>query len=231
MAIVINGSGTVSGISVGGLPDGIVDAGTLATNSVDSAELIDGAVDDSHMAAMAASKLTGALPAISGASLTGITTGKILQVVQALKTDTFSSTHQLQSSPPYGDITGLSVAITPSASSSKILVRMNVWLGSNSTGGHTNTLRLMRDSTAIGIGDAASSRQRGSAGQHGNVTAKYWNMTQEVLDSPNTTSATTYKVQGGGENNTWYINRSGSDADNWYTFRLASSITVMEIGA
>jgi hypothetical protein len=72
MAIVINGSGTVTGLSVGGLPDGTVDAGTLATNSVDSAELIDGAVDDSHMAAMAASKLTGALPAISGASLTNL---------------------------------------------------------------------------------------------------------------------------------------------------------------
>ena len=51
MAIVINGSGTVTGISVGGLPDGIVDAGTLATNSVDSAELIDGSIDNSHMAA------------------------------------------------------------------------------------------------------------------------------------------------------------------------------------
>ena len=33
MAIVINGSGTVTGISVGGLPDGIVDAGTLAVSS------------------------------------------------------------------------------------------------------------------------------------------------------------------------------------------------------
>jgi len=75
MAIVINGSGTVTGLAVGGLPDGTVDAGTLATNSVDSAELIDGAVDDSHMAAMAASKLTGALPAISGASLTGLKAG------------------------------------------------------------------------------------------------------------------------------------------------------------
>ena len=52
MAIVINGSGTVTGLAVGGLPDGIVDAGTLATNSVDSAELIDGAVDDSHMASI-----------------------------------------------------------------------------------------------------------------------------------------------------------------------------------
>ena len=50
MAIVINGSGTVTGISVGGLPDGIVDSGTLATNSVDSAELIDGGVDASHLA-------------------------------------------------------------------------------------------------------------------------------------------------------------------------------------
>ena len=49
MAIVINGSGTVTGISVGGLPDGIVDSGTLATNSVDSAELIDGGIDDSHL--------------------------------------------------------------------------------------------------------------------------------------------------------------------------------------
>ena len=49
MAIAINGSGTVTGISVGGLPDGIVDAGTLATNSVDSDELINGSVDDSHL--------------------------------------------------------------------------------------------------------------------------------------------------------------------------------------
>jgi hypothetical protein len=72
MAIVINGSGTVTGLAVGGLPDGTVDAGTLATNSVDSAELIDGAVDDSHIAALASSKLTGDLPAISGASLTSV---------------------------------------------------------------------------------------------------------------------------------------------------------------
>jgi len=55
MAIVFNSdAGTISGLSVGGLPDGIVDAGTLATNSVDSAELIDGAVDDSHIGTLAA---------------------------------------------------------------------------------------------------------------------------------------------------------------------------------
>ena len=54
MAIVINGSGTVTGLSVGGLPDGTVDNDTVASG-------------------LASSKLTGALPAISGAALTGIT--------------------------------------------------------------------------------------------------------------------------------------------------------------
>jgi hypothetical protein len=57
MAIVINGSGTVTGISVGGLPDGIVDAGTLATDSVDSAELIDGAIDAAHLASGVGGKI------------------------------------------------------------------------------------------------------------------------------------------------------------------------------
>ena len=50
MAIAISGSGSISGISVGGLNDGIVDAGTLATNSVDSDELINGAIDAGHLA-------------------------------------------------------------------------------------------------------------------------------------------------------------------------------------
>ncbi len=58
MAIVINGSGTVTGLSVGGLPDGTVDNDTVASG-------------------LASSKLTGALPAISGASLTGIVTDPV----------------------------------------------------------------------------------------------------------------------------------------------------------
>ena len=91
MAIVINGSGTVTGLAVGGLPDGTVDAGTLATNSVDSAELIDGAVDDSHIAALAASKLTGALPAISGASLTGLASPAVTKVTMAYNSSTRSA--------------------------------------------------------------------------------------------------------------------------------------------
>jgi len=72
MSIVINGSGTVTGISAGGLPDGSVDADTLAANSVTAAKIVDGTIVDAEVTSLAASKLTGALPAISGASLTGI---------------------------------------------------------------------------------------------------------------------------------------------------------------
>ena len=65
MPVTINGDGSITGLSVGGLPDGSVDADTIATNAVTNAKI----------SAMAASKLTGALPAISGANLTGISAG------------------------------------------------------------------------------------------------------------------------------------------------------------
>ena len=87
MSIVVNGSGTITGTSTGGLPDNTVDAGTLATdsvtaskiaaNSVDSAELIDGAVDDSHMASISGRKnmiINGAMQIDQRAtSKTGVT--------------------------------------------------------------------------------------------------------------------------------------------------------------
>ena len=104
MAIVINGSGTITGLSAGGLPTGSVTADTLATDSVDSAELIDGAIDDSHMAAMAASKLTGALPAISGASLTGVYTADSLGANSHSKM--IASTYDLSTASGNKDITG-----------------------------------------------------------------------------------------------------------------------------
>ena len=73
MSIVVNGSGTITGISTGGLPDGSVDVDTLAANSVTAAKIVDGTIVDAEVTSLAASKLTGALPAISGANLTGIT--------------------------------------------------------------------------------------------------------------------------------------------------------------
>ena len=65
MPVTINGDGSITGLSVGGLPNGSVNADTIAAN----------AVTDAKISAMAASKLTGALPAISGAALTGMASG------------------------------------------------------------------------------------------------------------------------------------------------------------
>jgi hypothetical protein len=197
MAIVINGSGTVTGLAVGGLPDGTVDAGTLATNSVDSAELIDGAVDDSHIGALAASKLTGALPAISaanltaipaanitgtlpaisGANLTGISGGKLLQIQYVnLTTEwTVSGTTQV-------DLAGLTATITPASTSSKIICMLQSGLGNGSAGSYM-TLKLYRDSTQI----AHRVTERNSTYQYQMADINY-------VDSPSTTSATTYKI-------------------------------------
>ena len=77
MPITINGDGTISGLAVGGLPDGTVDADSIAANAVTNAKVASGAVTDAKISAMAASKLTGALPAISGAALTGMSAGGI----------------------------------------------------------------------------------------------------------------------------------------------------------
>jgi hypothetical protein len=155
---------------------------------------------------------------------------RVLQVVSATKSDTFSST-----SGTFTDITGISVSITPSATSSKILVIASV--SSCQDDDRSCFLRLMRGATAIGIGDAAGSRTQVSS-FGGSLNASSANLVTvhniNFLDSPSTTSATTYKIQGMinvSSPSTFYINRFGSDVDNANRPRPISTITVMEISA
>ena len=152
-------------------------------------------------------------------------TGKILQVVSTAKTDAFTT-----SSQSLVDITGLSATITPSATSSKILVLYNVQIASNGF----PALVLLRDSTNIYKGDASSNRYQaafgGYLGEHssGNTTTA----AGQFLDSPSTTSATTYKLQTGhihATGYTIYINRSRGDTNFNYIFRTPSSITLIEV--
>ena len=149
--------------------------------------------------------------------------GKVLQVVSTTKSDTFTST-----ATTFTDITGLSVTITPTSASSKILVLYNL------SGGATEiaTARLLRGATPINIGDAAGSRSR-SAGDFSIFAIQIAEtlVSGSFLDSPATTSATTYKMQAQISASTFYINRSEQDTDNYYRTRSVSTITVMEIGA
>ena len=159
-------------------------------------------------------------------------TGKILQVVSVTKSDTFS----LTSTTAFTDVTGLSVAITPASTSNKILVAYD--LGWSSSNGHMSC-RIMRDSTAIKIGDAGgSNRQRVTGHYHHSANGQNeYDITQiagTFLDSPNTTSSVTYKWQVGtpfSSGYTVFVNRTGDDGDQAYNGRSASSITVMEVSA
>jgi len=153
----------------------------------------------------------------------GASGGGIIQVVSVIKTDTFSST-----STSFADISGLSVSITPQTTSNKILILCQINHGQSPEAGQT--IRLMRGGTAIAIGDAAGVRTRGSTGL---PYLNIYNIESHSIihvDSPATTSSTTYKLQmiacGG---TIHHINRNGYDDNRIFDARTTSSITVLEV--
>jgi hypothetical protein len=146
-----------------------------------------------------------------------------IQVASTAKTDVFSTSGTYNT---WIDVTGLTVTITPSNASNKILVFFQIMGASTSNG----WVRLVRDSTAIYVGTTAGSRQGVSSGNltTGNAAIQIQD-SGVFLDSPATTSATTYKIQVITDTGTFYVNQSTSDADNVYRGRGVSSITVQEI--
>ena len=151
--------------------------------------------------------------------------GHVVQVLQDTKTDTTSTT-----STSFTDISGLAVSITPKATSSKMLVTYSVNMGTDDA--NFAYLRLMRDSTAIILGDADGTRVQ--------VTSQYYSENNEgnmagrsftFLDSPNTTSQVTYKVQFRcATAGTTTINKSFRDSNSTgFDGRAPSTIIVMEI--
>lgn len=198
MPVSINGNtGVITGLAVGGLPDGTIDADSLASNAVTSAKLASGAG------------------------------GKIIQVVQTFKSDTTSFTSNSQTT--FSDISGMSVTITPSSSSNKILIFFTACVSCSSQN-RNNTIRVLRDSTVVGAGTSGST-VNGSIidrTKDDDILDAKNNM---FLDSPVTTSAITYKLQwtceGSGGNQTYYLNRRAVGTGQG----SASHITVMEVAA
>jgi hypothetical protein len=182
------------------------------------------------------------LPAETGNIITTGSTGKtipraalpagsVLQVAQAVKTDTFST-----SGFTMVDITGLSVTLTPTSTTSKFLVMARVYASSNFWATYVN---LVRNSTTIFTGDSAGSRPTPTSFFALNVDQSNSDGFMHLhsfsyLDSPGTGSAVTYKLQGSGRAPSYimYVNRSVPDRNTTeYDSRLASSLIVMEIAA
>ena len=155
--------------------------------------------------------------------------GKIAQVLSTTKTDTFSASISSGASTA---ITGLSQSITPTSASSKILVTVSV--SGNMANRNGFGASIARGSTLIGIGDSSGSRTRVGAASAQAEAAMTGNLILEFLDSPATTSATTYNVYANNMNvdtRTTYVNRAETDNDSVDRIRTASTITVMEITA
>jgi hypothetical protein len=158
--------------------------------------------------------------------------GKILQVIQTVKTDAFTAG---LNQGVETDLTGLTASITPSNTSSKVMVFVSVSFGAP-TQSSTPNINVFRDATAISVGAAVGSRSRRTTGDAVTSSLGIGAAAAFVLDSPNTTSSTTYSVKVSHNNSgtasppiTVYVNRNAEDADSSRTSRAVSSITLMEV--
>ena len=177
---------------------------------------------------------------LGGTPLTSVTSsdlpaGSVLQVQHRNHNPLFST-----SSTSFVDITNFSVTITPSSTSSKIFLSIHAAMSTASGHGDVRLTRSIGGATATTTGfvgdQEVSSRTASTFHQY---THPSFNTTWDMpvysitfLDSPNTTSAIVYQLQGAVPHSgtyTLYINRQSSDADAAYSARVRSSITAMEI--
>jgi ABC-type dipeptide/oligopeptide/nickel transport system ATPase subunit len=166
-----------------------------------------------------------------GSGLSGV--GKVLQVVSATQTGKESITGDTD----WQDAANLSLNITCAATSSKVLVLVNVSLSCNARYG---VWRILRDATAISVGVKASLEDEVSGASMTNFPSdsndqfiNYSNMVN-YLDSPSSTSELTYKIQvrnSDSDSAIQYVNVPSSNATAAYVARTASTITAIEIGA
>ena len=221
---------------------GINDIGTTITpaqNSVDTDKIVNNAVTTAKIAddqittakiaddQITSAKLANAINITSGNSLTidsGATItnngtngggfGKVLQVVSTLKTDGYST-----ASATMADITGLNATITPSSTSSKILILSHIASGGPILIAYP--FKLYRDSTAIAESTAGSGNNT-YVGVRPGTSLQNFQIT--YLDSPSTTSSITYKWKTNGNGGTHSIN-VGSNT----VYHGTSGITLLEI--
>ena len=190
--------------------------------------IVRGASADERLAIGAAGKALKVNSSANG--LEYGTAGRILQVVQVVKEDVFSTT----TTNSYVDITGLTINITPIKANSNILVMAVI---GTFTSADVATIALTTaDGTAIIQGAIVSGKDSASLGSYAggssNGEAYYGNNPASVFKLHDPTyslgSAITYKCRIKGNSGTTYVNRNVSDS-NQYALRPASTITLMEV--
>ena len=150
-------------------------------------------------------------------------TGMVLNVVSSSKTDiqTFTSTNTFET------ITGLSCAITPKSTSSKILIMGHLSVGNNVATARTYC-KLFRDSTQVGLGDAGGDSQDRAMSATDTRAYEQRSIPINFLDSPSTTSQITYTVKLASGSQPYHVNKDGEDNGGNHS-RCICTLTVMEI--
>ena len=152
--------------------------------------------------------------------------GGIIQVKQVVKLDSFTTT-----STSAVDVTGLSVNITPTSTSSKILVMVSMPIGTDDA--NFTYGRLFRGNTQLAEASEASNRPRPTFMCFLANEGQLFMESFTFLDSPNTTSATTYKMKlQAASSGTATVGRSFRDTnETGFDPRCSSTLTVMEVSA
>tara|TARA_B100001248_G_C27306696_1_gene419851 strand:- start:341 stop:1009 length:669 start_codon:yes stop_codon:yes gene_type:complete len=187
----------------------------------------------SFTGSVAASQLTGALPAISGANLTGVSAGKVLQVVSTTKTDTASNSTGSQNWWSYTD-SSLRVTITPTHANNKILITGTITIGVDSL--QWIFIRLEKNGSRLNAGngnqDGNKSRCFTATHHADDAEMPHTNKVLNYLDTAGDTNSRYYNfgiAHTSGATRALYINRGNRTTNDFYTPACASTITAMEI--
>lgn len=166
-----------------------------------------------------------------------VANGKVLQAVNAIKSDAFTTTNT-----SYTTITGLSQSITLNSASNKVLVMATVAGSVGANAPRTAFMRLRRDTTDIFIGGSAGNRERCTGGPSGSISSSdsegiglrpVSTFAFNGLDIPGSVGPFTYDIQtkAPAASQTVYVNRGIVDTDDSLSFRCSSSLVLMEIAA
>ena len=179
----------------------------------------------------------GDTPSISDMGFSALTaadmpTGSVLQVVSVS-----TPAQQQFTTTAFVNFSQLNCSITPTSTSSKILVSYNIFVGNASDDAYNQFIvnRIIGGVvTALGIGDAISNATRLSWGQNGpysHAVYEVHNSSWQYLDTPATTSTVSYQLTARAQQNTaktMYFNRP-SDVSDGNRMATTSSVTLMEI--
>ena len=228
MTIIIDGTTGVPVSPVTGTL-AVLNGGTGVTTSTGSGANVLGTSPSLTTPALG-TPASGVLTNCTGVVAAALPAGSVLQVVHTNYTSQATSTSATPAS-----VSGFSATITPRSASNYVLIFVTVMFGA-ANDGYPYVL-LLRGATSIGLGSGATGNKINTflSGTLTNASAsspwRYSTTSKSFLDSPATTSATTYQIQLASPYNSiaGYINRQSDTSNNTYIQFPASTITLMEI--